>query len=256
MGDNSRPGSAGTSPAGPADEDWGAWDGSSVYAGAPGNLRQGHAVERPRGQQGDPAYHQAAGQAEAGSRAHARSRDQGSVAGCDVRAGTAAVITRGSGSPYLRPSAPCLDCGWLTCRHDEPGEWYVVTDQVWRQAGMTDTRQWLSEHPGAPIGPAGGLNHYLCIGCLEARLGRRLAPADFPGLPINLADWHRKTARLADRLGGAPSLPVSTPRAGGAGCRSLLRYRACRLRHHRGDIVAELAGAVTADAPLAPDRPL
>lgn len=99
----------------------------------------------------------------------------------------------------LRPSAPCLDCGWLTCRHDEPGEWYMVTDQVWEQAGMTDTRQWISEHPEARTGPTGGPGHYLCIGCLESRLGRRLTAADFPGLPINLTDWHRKTVRLADR---------------------------------------------------------
>jgi hypothetical protein len=110
----------------------------------------------------------------------------------------------------LRPSAPCLDCGWLTCRHGERGEWYMVTGQVWEQAGMTDTRQWLSRHPGAPVGPAGGPGHYLCVGCLETRLGRRLTPADFPGLPINRIDWHRKTARLADRLGGPVPPPPGT----------------------------------------------
>ena len=73
------------------------------------------------------------------------------------RTGAAALITCGSLPPHLQPSAPCLDCGWLTCRHDQPGEWYMVTDQVWEQAGMTDTRRhWLTEHPEHPPGrPAG-----------------------------------------------------------------------------------------------------
>ncbi len=127
-------------------------------------------------------------------------------------AGATTLITRGSLPPDLQPSAPCLDCGWLTCRHDQPGEWYMVTDQVWAQAGMTDTRHWLSEHPGAPAGPTGGPGHYLCIGCLEDRLGRQLTPADFPGTPINRIDWHRKTARLADRLTGTAPPPASPPR--------------------------------------------
>ena len=127
------------------------------------------------------------------------------------RAGATTLITRGSLPPHLQPSAPCLDCGWLTCRHDQPGEWYMVTDQVWEQAGMTDTIQWLSEHPGAPAGPTGGPGHYLCIGCLEDRLGRRLTPADFPSTPINRSDWHRKTTRLADRLTGTVPPPASRP---------------------------------------------
>ena len=72
------------------------------------------------------------------------------------RGGATTIMTRGSLPPHLKPSAPCLDCGWLTCRHDQPGEWYMVTDQVWAQAGMTDTRHWLSEHPGAPAGATAG----------------------------------------------------------------------------------------------------
>jgi hypothetical protein len=87
----------------------------------------------------------------------------------------------------------------------------MVTDQVWEQAGMTDTRQWLSEHPGTPTGPTGGPGHYLCIGCLENRLGRRLTPADFPGTPINRIDWHRKTTRLAARLTGTEPGPSARP---------------------------------------------
>ncbi len=128
------------------------------------------------------------------------------------RGGATTLVTRGSLPPDLQPSAPCLDCGWLTCRHDEPGEWYMVTDQVWEQAGMSDTRRWLSDHPGTPTGPTGGPGHYLCIGCLEDRLGRRLTPADFASIPINHLDWHRKTTRLAARLTGTEPAPASLAR--------------------------------------------
>jgi hypothetical protein len=41
---------------------------------------------------------------------------------------------------------------------------------------------------------------FLCIGCLEKRLGRKLTPDDFTNAPINRPDhWH--SDRLADRLG-------------------------------------------------------
>jgi hypothetical protein len=125
------------------------------------------------------------------------------------RGGATTLTTRGSLPPQLQPSAPCLDCGWLTCRHDQPGEWYMVTDQVWEQAGMGDTRRWLSDHPGTPAGPTGGPGHYLCLGCLEARLGRQLTPADFASIPINHLDRHRKTTRLASRLTGTEPAPAS-----------------------------------------------
>jgi hypothetical protein len=39
----------------------------------------------------------------------------------------------------------------------------------------------------------------LCIGCLKARIGRRLKPADFTGAAINHDDYER-SARLASRL--------------------------------------------------------
>jgi hypothetical protein len=40
---------------------------------------------------------------------------------------------------------------------------------------------------------------FLCIGCLEARIGRRLSPADFTNVPLNgLPD---NSARLKDRIG-------------------------------------------------------
>lgn len=64
--------------------------------------------------------------------------------------------------------ARCHDCGVTTTprfrfgrKMDATWEWYRVHDAVWASAGMTDG--------------------FLCIGCLEKRLGRRLRPDDFLG---------------------------------------------------------------------------
>lgn len=71
------------------------------------------------------------------------------------------------------------DCA--DCRTDVVGihEWYMVHDQVWQAAGMCNFG-------------------FLCIGCLEKRLGRRLAAADFRDLEVNRDRNH--SDRLADRL--------------------------------------------------------
>jgi hypothetical protein len=85
--------------------------------------------------------------------------------------------------PYL-----CADCGIATtpctgkrgCRHKGRWEHYMVLDAVWKKAGMR----------------AG----FLCIGCLEKRLGRMLTARDFTSAVINDPEdpWHTK--RLASRL--------------------------------------------------------
>jgi hypothetical protein len=87
-------------------------------------------------------------------------------------------------------SATCHDCGTDTapctgkrgCRHKGRWEWgYMIHDSLWAAAGAGDG--------------------FLCIGCLERRLGRRLTPADFTAAPINEADpWD--TPRLAARKAG------------------------------------------------------
>lgn len=66
----------------------------------------------------------------------------------------------------------------------------MVLDSVWCAAGLPF--QWL-------IYP--GMDHvYICIGCLERRLGRRLRSIDFTVCPMNEPHpWN--TPRLADRLG-------------------------------------------------------
>ncbi|MFD5425237.1 hypothetical protein [Streptomyces sp. NPDC127084] len=70
----------------------------------------------------------------------------------------------------------CSDCGT-----DSTDERYMVRDDVWAAAGM------------CPFG-------FLCIGCIEQRLGRRLAAADFLDLPLNLAPEYRRSERLSARL--------------------------------------------------------
>lgn len=72
------------------------------------------------------------------------------------------------------PEFLCVDCGYNTI----DDEYYMVHDEVWRASGMNE-----------------GM---LCIGCLEARLGRMLGAADFPSVPVN-TEW-RHSERLADRL--------------------------------------------------------
>lgn len=63
----------------------------------------------------------------------------------------------------------------------------MVTDAVWRAAGMS--------------------NGFVCVGCLESRLGRHLTPADFTDFPINLSSpWD--TPRLAARKAGMTALTV------------------------------------------------
>ena len=62
-------------------------------------------------------------------------------------------------------TAPCLDCRVDTLRN---GEWYMVKDEVW------------------PL-PKHLKEVFLCIGCIESRIGRRLSQEDFylcPGMAI------------------------------------------------------------------------
>jgi hypothetical protein len=103
-------------------------------------------------------------------------------------------------SVYDNPM-PCKDCGFDTLPLQWPGgaEWYMVTDEVWTNAGMG---------PAKIIGL--DVRDLLCIGCLEIRLQRKLTPADFKDVPLNDLRVHRttrfawsfRTERLINRLGG------------------------------------------------------
>jgi hypothetical protein len=68
---------------------------------------------------------------------------------------------------------PCFDCKTDT---SEIGEYYMLHDEIW-QAAITATK------PLKRI-------RFLCVGCIEERLGRELNPADFTDAPINRQSWN------------------------------------------------------------------
>jgi hypothetical protein len=70
----------------------------------------------------------------------------------------------------------CVDCGEHTGGMDER---YMVHDAIWEEAG--------------------GSKGMLCVGCLEARLGRQLMAHDFMDCPLNR--WpYVQSDRLKDRM--------------------------------------------------------
>jgi hypothetical protein len=80
-------------------------------------------------------------------------------------------------SPYV-----CRDCATNTFRD---GEFFQLKDDIWGLTGLA---------------PDGGM---LCVGCVEARIGRKLAAADFVDGPPNT--WGRlyRSDRLQDRMAPA-----------------------------------------------------
>ena len=79
---------------------------------------------------------------------------------------------------------PCADCGIDVVPLNPLGarDWqrFMVTDATWAAAGME---------------PLGG---WLCVDCLESRLGRPLTGADFQPVPLNDPDVDDETPRLAE----------------------------------------------------------
>jgi hypothetical protein len=69
--------------------------------------------------------------------------------------------------------APCADCGVDTVRRDP--DYYMVHDDLWRSA-------WPKSR-GARYGR--NCEGFLCMRCLELRLGRRLVAADFTDASCN-----------------------------------------------------------------------
>jgi hypothetical protein len=89
----------------------------------------------------------------------------------------------------------CADCGIGTIRL---GEWYMVHDEIWKQAWRGRRKSW-QVLPGQEV---------LCIGCLEKRLGRTLIAGDFTAASVN--DPHKRimSERMRDRLIAADSTPL------------------------------------------------
>jgi len=82
----------------------------------------------------------------------------------------------------------CADCGVGTITL---GEFYMVRRQIWEKAWAGRRRPW-THLPGQEI---------LCIGCLEARIGRTLTRSDFSDVPVNdINDGSYRSDRLRDRL--------------------------------------------------------
>lgn len=79
----------------------------------------------------------------------------------------------------------CHDCGVEVSSALDGGEreFYMVLDDVWALTGLE---------------PEGGC---LCVGCIEARIGRALMRVDFVAVPLNDPDLYGNfSERLLDRL--------------------------------------------------------
>jgi hypothetical protein len=69
----------------------------------------------------------------------------------------------------------CNDCGIDTTPRATKWEFYIATRHVWKPAGMPTSTVTDNEFDG----------NYLCVGCSELRIGRRLAALDFGVCPLN-----------------------------------------------------------------------
>ena len=72
----------------------------------------------------------------------------------------------------------CMDCGTDVVL---AGEYYMVHDAVWNRMHNSKGGQ-------------------LCVSCAEARLGRRLAAADFTNCILNRSAAFSRSERLQHRL--------------------------------------------------------
>jgi hypothetical protein len=103
-------------------------------------------------------------------------------------------------------SALCRDCGMDTepwPPHRGTQEQYIVKDHVWQQARMP---------PGSmteDLAITGG--GFLCVGCIERRLGRLLTIDDFSPITHRLLKGCQNTPRLLSRTGVDPMTVANTP---------------------------------------------
>lgn len=78
----------------------------------------------------------------------------------------------------------CADCHTETNhQRTKNAEWYIVRGDIWDAAI-------LNVHAD-----------FLCIGCLEKRLGRQLTPTDFSDVPLNKFYGYCRSKRLRNRMG-------------------------------------------------------
>ncbi len=81
------------------------------------------------------------------------------------------------------PLALCLDCNVDT---QEINEYYMLKNMVWELTG-------LSSDGFAKSG-------FLCIGCVEERIGRELTAQDFIKASVNSPEFFDQSERLQNRL--------------------------------------------------------
>lgn len=72
-----------------------------------------------------------------------------------------------------------IDWGCAECGVNTREEYYMVHDYLWEEFGREP---------------------FLCIGCLEDKLGRELWSGDFTHWPVNNVNQWEKSDRLIDRL--------------------------------------------------------
>lgn len=113
-------------------------------------------------------------------------------------------------SRYVEPS-PCADCGKDTtpclrrrgCRHGRQWEWYMVWPALWELA-------WRNS-PARTADQFGVSNGFLCIGCLQQRIGRLLTAADFTRARVNDPQHPWNTEQLAAALQRRPLQRPAAP---------------------------------------------
>jgi hypothetical protein len=101
--------------------------------------------------------------------------------------------------------SPCWDCGVDTTA---VGENFFVNNEVWAEADMDPlidvdaefTAMWRLDPPKLKREVYGG--YFLCVGCLETRLGRALKPDDFQKIIYNDPRLRNTSARLRSRVVG------------------------------------------------------
>jgi hypothetical protein len=106
----------------------------------------------------------------------------------------------------------CATCdyaceGCRRCCH-ELGEWFMLMDHLWRIVA--------------------GEGEVLCVGCVEARLGRELKLADFAQVPVNMEEG--QSDHLRDRFEQVPppAADSSTTAAGSICTRASNRAKSAR----------------------------
>jgi hypothetical protein len=109
------------------------------------------------------------------------------------------------GRKWRGDGAKCADCETDTLEIDE---FYGVTNEVWAAA-------WTKQPPPPTLAPLGFELAYvgplfLCVGCLEQRLGRALNRADFVDCLGNDPNRYKFSERLLNRLRRPPANGKST----------------------------------------------